>query len=80
MNYAILENGVVTNVISLNPSNASEFPAAVPLNDYPVTMGDTYLNGVFFRDGTILPAVNEESLTLEECLQMLADLGVDVSG
>ena len=35
MNYAWIENGVVTNLIYLLPSNAAEFPHAVPLGGVP---------------------------------------------
>ena len=29
MRYALIESGIVTNVIALNDRNASDFPAAV---------------------------------------------------
>lgn len=51
MNYAILENGLVTNIIWLNERNAHEFAGAVPLGDVPVAIGDGYADGVFTRDG-----------------------------
>ena len=51
MNYALVENGVVANIIWLYPGNAAEFPNAVPLGDRPVMIGDGYADGVFTRDG-----------------------------
>ena len=48
MNYAIVENGVVVNIISLNDANASEFPDAVSVDTVPVTIGDTYTAGEFY--------------------------------
>ena len=51
MNYAIVENGVVTNIIWLNKNNASKFPNAVFIADIPVGIGDTYEDGLFYRDG-----------------------------
>lgn len=51
MNYALIENDIVTNLIWLYPSNASDFPNAVPYDGYPVAIGDTYENGIFYRDG-----------------------------
>ena len=51
MNYAMIENGLVTNLIWLHPGNAADFPNAVPLGDRPVGIGDSYQNGVFSRDG-----------------------------
>ena len=51
MRYAMVTDGVVTNVIALNDSNASDFPTAVTLGDRPVGIGDTYTDGKFYRDG-----------------------------
>lgn len=51
MNYALVENGTVTNLIWLYPGNAGDFPAAVPCGDYPVAIGDAYADGVFYRNG-----------------------------
>lgn len=52
MRYAVVENGAVMNIIELNQSNASDFPAAIPTGeDRPVAIGDAYADGVFTRDG-----------------------------
>ena len=51
MNYALIENGIVTNIIWLYETNADEFPNAVKLGDRPVGIGDTYTDGKFYRDG-----------------------------
>ena len=51
MNYALIDNGVVINVIWLNPGNARDFPGAVMLNDVPAGIGDTYDGKSFYRDG-----------------------------
>ena len=51
MNYAWIENGVVTNLIYLLPSNAAEFPHAVPLGGVPAAIGDTWDGARFLRDG-----------------------------
>ena len=40
--YALVENGVVTNVMVLYPPSAAEFEGAVPCGDLPVAVGDTY--------------------------------------
>ena len=50
MNYAWIEEGVVTNLIWLAPENAHEFPRAVPTNGLPVHIGDRYDGEDFFRD------------------------------
>lgn len=51
MNYALIENGLVSNLIWLHPDNAADFPGAVPCNDVPVQMGDAYDGEQFLRDG-----------------------------
>ena len=57
MNYALIFDGVVVNMIQLHPMNADEFPNAVPLEDLPVHIGDTYADGKFYRDGVeVVPA------------------------
>ena len=49
--YAVIENGVVTNLISLCDSNASDFPNAVCIDSWTVAIGDTYSGGVFYHEG-----------------------------
>lgn len=51
MNYALIENGQVVNLIWLHPDNAADFPGAVPCGDVPVQMGDEYDGERFLRDG-----------------------------
>lgn len=62
MNYALIENGVVDNIIWLYPGNADDFPNAVPMNDIPAAIGDTYTDGAFYHNG-------ERVLTNEERMQ-----------
>ena len=65
VNYALVENGVVSNVIWLCPSNADDFPNAVCVADRPVTAGDLYADGVFTRDGVAVLTEEERLLALE---------------
>ena len=51
MRYALVENGVVTNIIEMDKRNEQFFPTAVYTGDRPVGMGDTYTEGKFYRDG-----------------------------
>lgn len=51
MNYAIVEDGIVTNIVVLYPMGAKDFPEAVPCGDIPVFIGDTYDGEHFFRAG-----------------------------
>ena len=79
MNYALIENGIVTNVIWLYPANVADFPNAVPLGDVPAGIGDTYEDGVFYRDGEkVLTAAEEAELEKDDMKEALALLGVNV--
>ena len=62
MNYALVIDGVVENIIWLYPGNADDFPQAVAAGDVPAAVGDTYIDGVFYRNG-------ERVLTEKERLQ-----------
>ena len=65
MNYALIDNGIVTNLIWLHPMNADEFPNAVEIGELPVQIGDVYDGEHFLRDGKIvLPvtAISEEQI------------------
>lgn len=80
MNYALIENDIVINIIWLYEGNASDFPNAVSCGDYPVAIGDTYTDGVFYRDGERL-LTNEEQMQQEaaDMKEALALLGVSVN-
>ena len=64
MDYAIIENDLVVNVIWLSPSNAEEFPSAVPMGDVPARIGDTYTGGFFYRDGERVLTGAEEAIAI----------------
>ena len=60
MDYALIEDGIVVNIIALHPMNASEFVNAVPMNDLQIAIGDTYVDGKFYRNGeevTLYPLI-----------------------
>ena len=71
MRYAIVTDGIVTNVIALNDRNASDFPAAVKLGDRPVGIGDTYTDGKFYRDGKEVLTAQEEIVQYKAALETL---------
>ena len=75
MRYAVIEDGVVTNIIVLYPSNAKDFPGAVHCGDVPVGIGDTWDGQDFYRDGekvvSPLTAARQEVQTMQEELPML---------
>lgn len=73
MNYALIQDGVVANIIWLYEGNADEFPDAVPTRGLAVHIGDTYENGLFYRDG------EQVRTDAEQMAEALKVLGVDVN-
>ena len=77
MNYALVENGIVTNLIYLHPANAAEFPDAVPLGDLPAAIGDTWDGERFYRNGQpVLTAAERAAAEAQDMRAALALLGV----
>lgn len=66
MNYALIEDGVVTNIIWLSYTNADDFHNAVAMGDLPAGIGDTWDGEYFYRDG-------QRILTRTEKIQDMAD-------
>lgn len=73
MNYALIENGLVTNLIWLHPGNAADFPSAVPLGDIPAAIGDTYSGGAFYRDGERVLSIAEQLAAAQAALAEIAE-------
>lgn len=69
MRYAMIDNGIVTNVIMLRPG--VEWPGAVPLGERPVGIGDTYSEGKFYRDGAEVLTAQEEIAQYKAALNTL---------
>lgn len=77
MDYAWIENGVVTNLIYLHPSNAADFPNAVPLGGVPAAIGDTWDGERFYRDGQpVLTAAERAAAEAQDMRAALSLLGV----
>lgn len=77
MNYALIENGVVTNIIWLYSANAGDFPNAVPCGDVPVAIGDTWDGQDFYREGArVLSPVEQARKDAEDMQAALELLGV----
>lgn len=53
MNYAVIDNGTVTNIIVAEASGAKSLEKYMTLvqTDKPVGVGDTYDGSKFYRDG-----------------------------
>ena len=78
MRYALIDNGIVSNVIALNDRNASDFPTAVKLGDRPVCIGDTYADGKFYRDGVeVLTPMEQAQAEIDAYKAALNELGVE---
>ena len=79
MNYALIENGVVTNLIWLYPANAAEFPGAVPPGDVPAAIGDTWDGERFYRNGRpVLTAAEQAAADAQDMRAALSLLGVEL--
>lgn len=78
MRYALIDNGIVSNIIALNDRNASDFPNAVKLGDRPVGIGDAYADGKFYRDGVeVLTPMEQAQAEMAEYKAALHELGVE---
>ena len=88
MNYAIVENGIVTNIVVLYPMSAKDFPEAIVCGDVPVFIGDTYDGEHFYRAGkrVLTPleqarkdieSTQENTEDTEDMRAALAVLGID---
>lgn len=78
MRYALIDNGIVINIIALNDRNASDFPTAVKLSDRPVAIGDTYTDGKFYRDGVeVLTPMEQAQAEIDTYKAALNELGVE---
>lgn len=73
MNCAVIENGIVTNIVVIAPWNLPEFPDAVAIDDRPVSVGDEYRDGAFWRDGVKIQSSME--LAQSETTELMNLLG-----
>lgn len=79
MNYAIVVDGIVANIIRLLPKNAGDFTNAVPCGDYLVTIGDSYDGNLFWRNGERVQTLSEYlAAKLADAEEALSVLGVNV--
>lgn len=71
MNYALIENGIITNIIWLYPGNASDFPNTVPIDGYSVGIGDTYDGEHFYHNGEKILNTSEKLENLQSVINIL---------
>lgn len=78
MRYALIDNSIVTNLISLSENNASDFPTAVKIADRPVAIGDNYQDGKFYHDGVeVLTPLEQAQAEIAQYKTALKTLGVE---
>ena len=73
MTYAKINDGAVVNVISLRKGQAHEFPDCVPMNGIPAGVGDTYSDGLFYRDGEEVKSVAQQLAEANEILNIILE-------
>lgn len=71
MTYARIKDGIVVNVLSINRSQAHEFPDCVPMFDIPAGIGDTYEDGKFFRDGIEIKSTAQQLAEANDVINIL---------
>lgn len=71
MNYALIEDNQVVNIIFLSPLNESDFPNAINIDGIPVQIGDTFEEGVFYRNG--IKILNREEAIIQKELNSIAE-------
>lgn len=70
-NIAIVEDGIVANVIWGLIYNMDEFPNAVQIDDLAVQIGDTYAGGMFYHNGEHVRTNAEIMGEMQEALNIL---------
>ncbi len=71
MRYAIIDNGIVTNLIWLAERTTAEFPGAANVDDRPVCIGDTLVDGRFFHNGQEVLSTEEQLADMQAALAVL---------
>lgn len=72
MVYAVIENNVVSNIIEFaSPSAASTFQNVVYIEEKPVKIGDSYIDGKFYHDGEEVISDSERLSQMETIFNIL---------
>lgn len=76
MVYAKIYEDTVVNTLELRRSQAAEFPDCVEVGSLPVSIGDTYTDGKFYRNGkevkTGMQKMNEQMKVISEAALIAA--------
>lgn len=74
MRYAMVIEGKVTNILEMDKRNEQYFPSAIYTGDRPVSIGDTYADGKFYRDGVeVLTELEEANNEIDSLTQQLGE-------
>lgn len=74
MRYAMVIEGKVTNIIEMDKRNEQYFPSAIYTGDRPVSIGDTYADGKFYRDGVeVLTELEKANNEIDSLTQQLGE-------
>ena len=52
--FALIEDGVVVNIISMYAKNLIDFPNAILATECRVQIGDQYIEGAYLRNGVMV--------------------------
>lgn len=68
MKYALIDNGVVINMIVIGANNLYEFPTAIPIEGLAVQIGDEYsdLDERFYHNEEPIYSIEEQNQQLQE--------------
>lgn len=74
MRYTMVIEGKVTNIIEMDKRNEQYFPSAIYTGDRPVSIGDTYADGKFYRDGVeVLTELEKANNEIDSLTQQLGE-------
>lgn len=81
MSYALIVDGLVSNIVWMHPREARKMENAVPVRDLPVRIGDSYADGSFFRNGErVLSPMEAAQAENEDMRNALTQLEVRMNG
>lgn len=71
-NFAIVEDGIVTNIVwGMIYNTKEEVPNAVQVDDRAVEIGDEYRDGKFYHDGEEVKTISEKMADMKAALEVL---------
>jgi hypothetical protein len=73
MTFALIENGIVTNNIVLDPKDLEFFPNAICSEGIPINIGDIFNSedGYFYHEGERLLSLEEKLFEAERVISII---------